>query len=163
MGSNLQLVFPLANAAHVCSLKQSCASHCAGTIALSHVSVGIVCSLSCMYMAKATAFVSAVEAVMQVYVGNRDSKLLHVQNLQHYGFVNQAALSLFSRRSVALIYNSALQAHVLQAYTSEMFQNGYITDKHISMSQQTTIRCRPTANIVVALYTRKLRFASAPG
>ena len=100
------------------------------------------------------------KTVMQVYVGNRDSKLLHVQNLQHYGFVNQAALSLFSRRSVALIYNSA---HVLQAYTSEMFQNGYITDKHISMSQQTTIRCRPTANIVVALYTRKLRFASAPG
>ena len=103
------------------------------------------------------------KTVMQVYVGNRDSKLLHVQNLQHYGFVHKAALSLFSTRSVTLIYNSALQAHVLQAYTSEMFQNGYITDKHISMSQQTTIRCRQTANIVVALYTRKLRFASAPG
>ncbi len=72
MGSNLQFVWHW-QIRHMSALHA--AHHIEGMTALSHASIGTVYSLSCMYMVKATAFVSALKAVMQVYVGNRDSKL----------------------------------------------------------------------------------------
>lgn len=90
--------------------------------ALCHASIGTVCSSSCMYVGKATAFVSAADAVMQVHVGNRDSSLIHCR-------MCKLSKILVGRRkqegsAVVACSHSSLQAHILQSHTYRQLSGG---------------------------------------
>ena len=65
-----------------------------------------------MYMAKATAFVSAVEAVMQVYVGNRDSKFSRCCMCK----ISQICLVSNSKQAALLLLFVTLQLSVASTH-----------------------------------------------